>query len=95
MVLKATDLHALHEALFQIAKKADVAIKPVSPHWKSGAILTAGSLNSFLKDVELVFLKLEHIKIKWSFNKFEDGQILKAEYLNEIVDKINRAGLVF
>lgn len=90
MVLRATDLHALHDALLQVAKKADVAIKSVSPHWKSGAILTAASLNRFLKDVELVLLKLDHTSIKWSFNKFEDGQVLKAEHLNEIVDKINR-----
>lgn len=90
MVLKADDLYALHEALFQIAKRVDVKIKSVSPHWKSGAILTAASLNSFLKDVESVLLQLEHTKIKWSFNKFEDGQVLKAEHLNEIVDSINR-----
>ena len=88
MVLKASDLHTLHEALSQVAKEANVKIKSKPTNWKSGSVLTAASLNNFLKDVEQVLFKLENTEIKWSFNRFEDGQILKAEHLNEIVNKI-------
>lgn len=87
MVLSACDLNNMYDALSQIAKQADIKTGP-KPRWESGAVLTADSLNNFLKDLERVFDSLGLEKIKWSFGKFKDGTVLKAEYLNEIADKI-------
>jgi len=87
MVLSASDLNNMYDALSRIAKQADIKIAP-KPRWKSGSVLTAGSLNNFLKDLEHVIDGLGLEKIKWSFGKFRDGTVLKAEYLNEIVKKI-------
>lgn len=87
MVLSADDLNNMYAALSQIAKQADIKIGQ-RPQWKSGSVLTADSLNSFLEDLEQVFDSFGLGKIKWSFGKFKDGTVLKAEYLNEIVEKI-------
>ena len=87
VVLHASDLNNIDDVLHQIAKKNNIHLGSRLP-WKSGAILTADSLNNLLIDVEKVFAGLLLGKIIWSFGKFKDGTVLKAEYLNEVVDRI-------
>ena len=91
MVLSANDLNNMYDTLSQIAKQANVKIRQ-KPRWESGSVLTAHSLNNFLGNVERVFDGLGLEKIKWSFGKFKDGTVLKAEYLNEILNKIQDCG---
>ncbi len=89
MVLHAKDLNNLSDTIFHIAQKAKISLRP-RPHWKSGTVLTADSLNNLLEDVETVFNGLGLKKPKWSFGKFKNGRVLQAEQLNEIIDNIQR-----
>lgn len=86
-ILHATDLNNIYDTLSKIAKQANINLRARSP-WTSGSILTADSLNNLLKDIEQVFDGLGLEKIKWSFGQFKNGTVLKAEHLNEVVDKI-------
>ena len=88
-ILHASDLNSINETVFLIAKKANIQLRS-RPSWTSGAILTAASLNNLLQDVEQLFSGMGYEKIEWSFGKFKDGTVLKAEHLNEIVDKIEQ-----
>lgn len=89
MALHAKDLNNLSDAIFHIAQKAKIGLRPRS-HWESGTVLTADSLNNLLEDVEAVFNGLGLKKPKWSFGKFKNGRVLQADQLNEIVDNIQR-----
>lgn len=88
-ILHASDLNSINEAISLIAKKANIQLGS-RPSWTSGSILTAASLNNLLQDVEQVFSGMGFERIEWSFGKFKDGTVLKAEHLNEIVDKIEQ-----
>ena len=88
-VLHAADLNGVRSILYQVAKKNNIHLRSRSP-WRSGSILTADSLNNLLMDVEKVFEDLALGKISWSFGKFKDGTVLKAEHLNEIFGKIQQ-----
>lgn len=89
MVLHANDLNNIYDTLSRIARQTNVKLQPRS-QWASGAILAADSLNIFLEDIERVSDGLGLEKIKWSFGKFKDGTVLKAEHLNELVDHIQQ-----
>lgn len=89
VILHASDLNSIYDILHQIAQQANINLGSRSP-WISGAVLTAGSLNNLLQDVERVFDELGFEKIKWSFGKFKDGTVLKADQLNEVVEKIQQ-----
>ncbi len=89
MILHASDLNNIYNTLPRIAKQANIHLKSRSP-WISGAVLSADSLNNLLRDIEQISDGLGFEKIEWSFGKFEDGTVLKAEYLNEVLDKIQQ-----
>jgi len=86
-ILHASDLNNIYGVLSKIAKQTTINLKS-KPQWTSGATVTADSLNNLLNDIEQVFDGLGFEKIKWSFGQFKDGTVLKAEHLNEIVDKL-------
>lgn len=88
-ILHASDLNHINDVLHHIAKKNNIHLRSRSS-WKLGEILTANALNNLSTDVEKVFEELGLGKISWSFGKFKDGTVLKAEYLNEIVDRIQQ-----
>lgn len=88
-ILHAIDLNNINDLLRQIAKRNNIRLES-RPPWKSGEVLTANSLNNLSINVEKVFEGLGLGKISWSFGNFKDGTVLKAEYLNEIVGRIQQ-----
>jgi hypothetical protein len=86
-VLRSDDLNLLYRSLVDRAAKHGLHMQ-AAVTWKSGHGLTASQLNALLDDVERVYKHIGRQSPEWSFGRFQDGKVLCAWQLNEVVDSL-------
>ena len=85
-LLRAADLNLILEGATRLAEAHGVLISPMS-RFEDGQVLEAKPLNLLRDNITRICLR-RGFATQWSFPSSKDGDVLQAEHLNELVEKL-------
>jgi len=83
------NMNDLIDILHNTASKRNVSLTP-QKRYKAGSSLTSSDMNNFVENITTVYNSTGLNPPKWSFSRFRDGDVLRASYMNEIVEAIRK-----